>query len=368
MRQNNLSMTTFGDYLMKKSLLALAVLGAVAGVAQAQSAVTIYGIIDAAVVRESGSPIGAAPVTKLSGGSSAGSRVGFRGTEDLGNGLQGIFTLENGFNADDGTFGQGGRFFGRQAFVGLKGGFGTVSFGRQQNPMRTTLLDFDPNALAYQGPSSDLIPTYGQRTDNSFKYASPNIGGFIGELFYGIGEIAGESKAGRTYGGSVGYTNGPIGIKLVHQGQRLGTPGATGALSAANPGALFRTSGIFASYNLGIAKLSLGYTDNDGAAAGTGALPAGIQTAESRDVLVGLNVPFGPNTVKALYIRKIDGIAENDADLISLSYDYALSKRTAFYTSFGRIYNDNLAAYTIGNGSGAGTGEKGFAVGVRHTF
>lgn len=353
---------------MKKSLLAIAVLGAFAGVAQAQSAVTIYGIVDVAVVRETGSPTGASPVTKMIGGSSAGSRIGFRGVEDLGSGLQGIFVLENGFGPDDGTLAQGGRFFGRQAFVGLKGGFGTVSFGRQQNVIRTTLLDFDPNALAYEGPSSDLIPTYGQRTDNSIKFASPNIAGFTAELLYGFGEITGESKAGRTYGGVLGYTNGPIGIKLVHQGQRLGTPGAAGVLSAANPGALFKTSGIFASYNFGVAKVALGYTDNSGTPVGAGVLPAGVQTAESRDTLVGLTVPFGPNTVRALYVRKNDGVAENDADLVSVSYDYALSKRTSLYTSFGRIYNDNLAAYTVGNGAGAGSGDKGYAVGLRHTF
>lgn len=360
---------------MKKSLLALAVLGAFAGAAQAQTAVTIYGVVDAGISRGYGdSAVAPTPTngaslgarTYLHSGGSAGSRIGFRGTEDLGNGLSGIFTLENGFSIDNGTFGQGGRFFGRQAFVGLKSNtFGTVSLGRQQNLIRLALLDFDPYALAYAGASSNLIPTYGQRMDNSLKYATPSLAGFTAEVIYGFGETN-ETEEGRQYEGSIGYANGPIGFKVVHHTSR-GAVGVGGAIPLA------RTNAIFGSYNFGMAKLALGVTDNDvgaGFAATPAALAAAIgvpTTAESRDYLVGLTVPFGPNTLRASYIRKNDRTAaEADATQYSVAYDYALSKRTSFYTSWARI-NSDAAPYAV-EGAIGNTTDRLFNVGVRHAF
>lgn len=358
---------------MKKSLLALAVLGAFAGAAQAQTAVTIYGVVDAGISRGYGdavSPTAQGARTFMHSGGSAGSRVGFRGTEDLGNGLKGIFTLENGFNVDDGSFGFQGRFFGRQAFVGLQhNNFGTVSLGRQQNLVRLALLDFDPFALAYAGAASNLLSTYGQRMDNSLKYATPSFGGFTAEVIYGFGETA-NTEENRQYEGSIGYANGPIGVKVVHHTSRA-TAGATGGIPLA------RSNAIFGSYNFGVAKLALGFMDNDisglggltpaAAAAFVGGVgPAGI-TAESRDYLVGVTVPFGPNTLRASYIRKNDRTAaEADATQYGVSYDYALSKRTSFYTSWARVNSD--ATPFAANGTVGNTTDRLFNVGVRHAF
>lgn len=335
---------------MKKSLLALAVLGAFAGAAQAQTAVTIYGVVDAGISRATGD--GAPSETRLHSGGSAGSRLGFRGTEDLGNGLSGIFTLEHGFNVDNGSFGDTTRMFNRQAFIGLKSNsFGTVSLGRQQNLVRLALLDFDPFALGYAGTSANLIETYGQRMDNSLKYASPSWGGFTAEAMYGFGELE-DTDLGRQYEASIGYANGPIGVKFVHHTSR-DTEEVLGAIGLA------RTNALFASYNFGMAKLALGVTDTDASDA-TGSV-------ESRDYLVGLTVPFGPNTIRASYIMKNDRTAEDDADQIALSYDYALSKRTSFYASAARVNNDGDAAFVAGGGIGNDT-TKLFNIGVRHAF
>ncbi|WP_194722578.1 porin, partial [Noviherbaspirillum malthae] len=133
---------------MKKSLIALAVLGTVAGASFAQTNVTVYGVADAGLARIDN---GRVNTTALQSGQQSGSRIGFRGTEDLGGGLSAIFTLENGFNIDDGTLGQGGRLFGRQAFVGLQGGFGAVKLGRQYNPIRTAVENIDPFGLGLAG-------------------------------------------------------------------------------------------------------------------------------------------------------------------------------------------------------------------------
>eukprot|EP01040_Poterioochromonas_malhamensis_P026971 gene26971-34042_t len=106
---------------MKKSLLALSLLSAF-GVASAQSSVTMYGVVDAGITYDNGPSAGT--VTKLESGIESGSRLGFRGTEDLGSGLKALFVLEQGFDIDTGRSGQGGRLFGRQAWVGLNSEYG----------------------------------------------------------------------------------------------------------------------------------------------------------------------------------------------------------------------------------------------------
>ncbi len=115
---------------MKKSLLALGVMGTFAGAAHAQNSVTLYGLIDAGITytnNQSGSKN-----VQATSGQVNGSRWGLRGSEDLGGGLKAIFTLENGFNIDTGKFGQNGAEFGRQAFVGLSSNqYGAVTLGRQ---------------------------------------------------------------------------------------------------------------------------------------------------------------------------------------------------------------------------------------------
>ncbi|RJG09399.1 porin, partial [Massilia cavernae] len=114
---------------MNKELIAAAILAGCAGGAFAQSSVSIYGIADAGFVRESGGTAGT--VNKLTSGAAAASRIGFRGTEDLGNGVSALFTLETGFRLDTGEVDSAGTIFNRQAFVGLKSKAGTLTLGRQ---------------------------------------------------------------------------------------------------------------------------------------------------------------------------------------------------------------------------------------------
>lgn len=158
---------------MKKSIVALAVLGALAGTASAQSSVTVYGVVDAGIVAEKGGAGGS--VTKLTSGVASGSRIGFKGSEDLGGGLSALFLLENGFAVDNGALGQGGLLFGRQAFAGLGGGFGTVTFGRQYTPQYLTLALADPFVTGMAGDAANIMPNTGNassRMDNAIKYAS----------------------------------------------------------------------------------------------------------------------------------------------------------------------------------------------------
>lgn len=330
---------------MKKSLLVLAIFGAFAGVASAQTSVTAYGIVDMGITREMGGAAG--NVTKLANGVQSGSRLGFKGTEDLGSGLKAMFQLETGIAADTGGFSQGGLAFGRQSWVGLNGGFGTVSLGRQYNPLFTALDEVDPFGTGLAGSSTNLFITGATRVNNSLKYVAPEMGGITAEAIYGFGEVAGNASASRTIGGSVGYSNGPIIGKLVYE--RVANPTDTSTTKF--------TQGTF-SYNFNVAVLALGYgkTKDDA-------------TVNADSAMVGVTVPFGASAVMASYIRRNDKSSLNqDAKQYALGYTYALSKRTNLYSSYARITNENNAGFTVGDATSAGSGDKALNVGIRHKF
>jgi predicted porin len=206
---------------MRKSLLALAVIGSFASVAHAQSSVTIYGIIDASVGYNSKVATGVGRATGnragVDSGAIKGSRIGFKGSEDLGGGLKALFNLENGFNVDTGAAAQNGTLFGRTATVGLSGNFGAVLLGRQKDftddiAAFTSVDDF--GGLISNAHARDLDRTNGERVNNSIRYNTPNVNGFYGSLIYGFGEQAGSTSTGQSYGIGGAYANGPFGIGL----------------------------------------------------------------------------------------------------------------------------------------------------------
>jgi len=203
---------------MKKSLLALGVLGAFAGAVHAQSNVTLYGIVDAGLTyvnNESGSKN-----IKLGSGNLQGSRWGLRGTEDIGGGLNAIFVLENGFSLNNGQAGQGGRMFGRQAYVGLSSATaGTITIGRQYD----SVVDYvGPLASGSQWATfsgahvldnDNLNNSF--RINNSVKYTTANYGGFSASALYGFSNQANAGGGtgfanNRAWSVGMGYANGPL--------------------------------------------------------------------------------------------------------------------------------------------------------------
>ncbi|GAB3551962.1 porin [Noviherbaspirillum agri] len=329
---------------MNKSLLALAVLGAFAGVASAQTNVSIYGIVDAGFVREFGD---GPDTTKLTSGIRNGSRLGFKGSEDLGGGLSANFQLENGFNVDQGTIGQDRQLFGRQAWVGLSSkSFGAVSFGRQYAPFFISLDTVDPFGTGLAGASYNLMGTV-VRIDNSIQYSTPNMSGFTADVMYGVGEQPGNTTAGRTLGLGLNYANGPIAVTLAHNNSNNTVDTNKTKLTL-----------VGGTYDFGVAKIHAAFeSEKDDAA------------LDARDWLIGASAPVGAGSVMVSYIRKNDrSAADNDANQIALGYVHNLSKRTNVYTSIARISNDNAAAYTVGNASEGGTTTKAFNVGVQHRF
>jgi predicted porin len=141
---------------MKKMILAAALAAAFSSAAYAQTNVTMYGIVDAGIAyKKNGNPAG--NTVSMESGQQSGSRLGFKGREDLGGGLAAIFTLESGFNIDDGKLGQGGRLFGRQAWVGMSGGFGSVKLGRQLTSLYTALDQKDPFQKNLAGKAQKVL-------------------------------------------------------------------------------------------------------------------------------------------------------------------------------------------------------------------
>jgi predicted porin len=360
---------------MKKTLISLAVLAAATGVAHAQSNVTIYGIVDAGIVRESG---GVQSNTKVTSGVGSASRLGFRGTEDLGGGLSAVFVIESGLKVDTGESDAAGSIANRQAFVGLKSATaGSLTLGRQYTPWYNTISQVaDPFAAGYAGSAKNLMGASGSnvRTSNSIVYATPSFSGFDGVVSYSVGETAGDSKAGRQFGASVGYSNGPLNVRLAHNNKNNDANPTLGDRELGRNNLLavnydFTVVKAFASYgtNKGLNSSPLPTAGNPfGYAVGTA---AGAST-DSRDGLIGATIPVGgAGTIMTSYIYKDDKNARNaDATQIAVGYSHALSKRTSAYVAFAKIKNKNNAGYTVGNNSEVGSGDKAFNLGVRHSF
>ena len=213
---------------MKKTLLALAVLGSLSATAFAQSNVTVYGVMDLGLVSVSGATASTNVATaalpaysngkefKLRDGVNSGSRLGFRGTEDLGGGMSAMFVLEAGVLADTGASDQGGILFGRQAFVGIKNEAGTLTFGRQYAPHYLAFKAIDAMSDEFGGGAGILIPNNGKRVNNAIRYATPTISGFSGELFYSLGEVTGNTTASSNRGATGTYSDGPLMVKVAY--------------------------------------------------------------------------------------------------------------------------------------------------------
>jgi predicted porin len=328
---------------MNKSLLPLLLLSATSCTALAQSSLTIYGVADMGIAREDNGGA-AGSVWRLDSGLHSGSRLGFRGTEDLGGGLAANFVLENGHNLDSGTAAQGGLLFGRQAWVGLSGKPGALKLGRQITPIHNALGVIDPMATGLAGDLSRIINTYGVRMNNTVNYALPAGLPVSGEFAYGFGEVAGSSAASRQIGLALGFAAGPLGLQLAHHK----------AYNAAGTDAA-KTTILGGFHDFGVAKLHAAYAVNKG----LGAL-------DTRDAMLGATIPLGASSVMASYVRKSDKARTSaNANQFNLAYTYALSKRTNLYTSYSRTANDSAVSYLAARN---GATDTLINAGIRHRF
>lgn len=322
---------------MKKSLLALAVLGAFASAASAQSSVTLYGIADVWVGSKD---TGTGSVTSLDSAGLSTSRLGFKGSEDLGGGLSAIFGLEAGLSIDNGQSNAGGGLqFNRQSFVGFEGGFGQIIAGKVW-----TAYD-DISASAITGFDSAFSPEYfafgstgySANPNNGFKYTSPDFGGISGAVSYALDENNAVDE--NTTAFHVKYSGGPVYVGVAYQEE------TAAAVES-------KYTRVGASYDLGVAKVLA----NFGQVKQTGGL-------KTNDYSVGVDVPLSSAlTIGAGYARGKDNAAAGSEkrDAFGIVATYSLSKRTTAY-----------AGYTSGDGktNGVKTSELDlYAVGIRHSF
>jgi predicted porin len=419
---------------MKKSLVALAAL-AVAGVASAQSSVTLFGVVDASfssysnssrdqnngVTYVNGLPVfnpfyvnqGSAKVSQraLANSGYNSSRLGFRGTEDLGGGLAASFWLEAPISNDDGS--QGVATFARRSTVSLSGGFGEVRLGRDYTPTFWNDTVFDPfgtngvgtnlistangsfgnfgTPAATVGPFANVGSNNYVRASNTIGYfLPPNLGGFYGQLMYGFSEktkyspgiatpnVANNSRQGRYVGGRFGYANGPLDVAASYGSSTVGDAYYAGITNKVN------TFNLGASYDFGPVKLfgefskaknKLDYENQQFT----------FNNSNSVDLtgyLLGVTVPVGAGLIRASYSAvKYDlnqpfqfNQKDPKANKLALGYVHNLSKRTALYATIARVSNKNGAALTTGgpafisNGTFTPKTSTGYDFGIRHAF
>lgn len=371
---------------MKKSVRAGTAIGAISAIgaiaasllapsAMAQSQVTIYGLIDTGVEYVTNANAAGNSVVKMpSLTGSFPSRIGFRGTEDLGGGLQAMFVLEAGLAVDTGGMGQGNRLFGRQSYVGLKNATQSVMLGRQVNMTYLSTLKSDvmgPNIHSI-GNLDAYLPN--ARSDNSIGYLGTFSDVTVGATYsFGrdataaggpastncAGETAGDSKACRQYTGLLGYDNKSFGVNLAYD-KLNGGPNAIFGLN--NSGYTDTRIGLHGYFMLSDARIGLGVLDRK------------TQTATKSDsdlYYLGLSYPFTVALVLDTQISrlKFKGTA-NSATLSVARLTYSLSKRTALYTSVGYIKNSGTSAIAVDAGGTVGTGmnQLGVMTGIRHTF
>lgn len=384
---------------MQKKLIALAVAGLVSAPVFAQSNVTVYGIVDAYV------GYGKYDDNKFSGvnsGGLAGSRIGFRGVEDLGNGLKAVFTLEYGIDVDQNE-GLGSKSTqksrmtaARQQFVGLQGDFGFVGLGRQYSPGywaaakydAIQTIPFSPQFVLSVNRGSNINAGSAARVSNSINYKSPNFSGLTVNAIYGFNENNQdqERRAGDLTAIGVDYSNGPLGVGFVYSQVKQND----GAVPTEKFGAPFDPlSGglttlddtkkewyLGAGYDFGMFRLVGSYQQIKDA------LPiprAGAGSGDDKDKIwqLGAIVPVtATGKVHVSYGRLDADQSEADTDAWTLLYSHGLSKRTTLYAGYSQIHNEDNTSFTsmaknVDERTGAtinGDVDRNVFLGIMHTF
>lgn len=354
---------------MKKSLIALAVLAA-SGAAMAQSSVTLYGVADAGVTYLNGKD----NWSGVTSGNNLTSRLGFRGTEDLGGGLKANFVLEGGFNLDSGDGKSGGATgtgfeFKRRSTVGLAGSFGEVRLGRELTAAFNATGRYDvfgsvglgysrlwaDGAVADANANATAVTT-NLRVSNMVTYVSPDFTGFKVGLNYGFGETTNGNSDSSYLGAGLMYDNGPLSLGLGLE--RLNNGANSVAVSDIDAWSLG------GSYDFGVAKLLAGYRESK----------VDRATGENKRLgyYVAATAPVGAGTVRVSYNRYENELAnvKGKADQFAIGYVYGLSKRTSVYGTYAYIKNkDGANLYNLGSGGLKTNGsQQGVQVGVSHAF
>lgn len=355
--------------------------------ALAQDAVTLYGAIDTGVeyftnAAPTGGSVARIPVI---GGGDLPSRIGVRGSEDLGGGLKGIFTLEDGFSASNGAMQQNSRLFGRQAFVGLKGDWGQLSFGRQYSMTNWGLADSNVLGPTGFGGLASFDPyLLAARVDNSVLYLGTFSGFTVGANYsFGrdtqsagncAGETAADSRACRALSAMLKYDGNSWGVAATYDRQRGGAGAAPITVVPGLPGVAFQKSGDTDTRNhlngyfmLGSVRVGGGLLQRT--------VTGDVKRVKSYLSYLGASVPFGPWALdtQILHIKNSDYDANGTLGTVRLNYNF--SKRTALYGMVSEMRNSGKGGvYSVSASTAVpavpapGKSQTGVMVGVRHYF
>jgi predicted porin len=340
---------------MQAKRLAAALVALTPLFAAAQTNVTLYGILDAAISSQDTGGLGGR-TTVVNSGNQSSSRFGFRGTEDLGNGLKAIFNLEAGTAIDTGA--GDSALFGRRAVVGLEGGFGTLTLGREYSPIASVAGATDAFGQGFYGSNLSAFTTnrLTRRLANSVNYKSSSWNGLKVLAAYAAGEVTtANTPSGDLKGVGVEYTLGSLYLGAAyHEINRV----------AADKD---KESAIGAAYKfdqLGGFEVKANWmeADREGTA------------AKYKQVNLGGSMPFGPHRVYANFQQQKQGAAKGNA--WALAYTYSLSKRTNLYASYASLDNNGSSVFGLSSSSvsiapaatALGADPDVFSLGLRHTF
>jgi len=348
---------------MKKSLLALAVLGTFASVASAQSSVTLSGMLDAGIKR-----VGANATTSRSDWQMGGSQSGYNnftisGKEDLGGGMNAFFAMNHRFSINSGAVNSQTGVFWRNIWVGLGGGFGDVRLGRILMPLQDMNGGFDPFATGTVGSTHTGGITATIRAHNAMYYRSPTMGGLKveaaiaagegqlqGETANNFGSVGGPTAFGATgerpVGLSVRYAAGPLNVGVAYDKNYVD----------------IKTTGLYASYDLGAVKLMTQFEKGDSTTT------VGVLTTKEnlKNWSIGATAPVGPVLIRAGYVRTNSDKAGRDGSKFGFGGDYNLSKRTNLYATVGKLAGDRFKAGVIS--TSVNQTKAMFDLGVTHRF
>jgi predicted porin len=339
---------------MQVKRLAAALIAAAPLFAAAQTNVTLYGIVDVAVESADTGAANGGRHTFVNSGDQSTSRFGFRGTEDLGNGLKAIFNMEAGLAADTGASDASG-LFQRRAVVGLEGGFGTLTLGREYSPIASVAGATDEFGQGFYGSN---LSAFGsgratRRLANSVNYRSASLYGFKLLAAYSAGEKT-TGPNGDLKGIGLEYTNGGLYLGAAYHNVKNDSNTDDKEYGA---GAAY----TFAA--LGGFEIKANYL---------GADPHGPNN-RFKQYNLGAGFPIGAGKILVnLQQDKLETGAKGNA--WALAYTYALSKRTNVYASYADMNNNNLANFALNSSSNTlspaavSNDPSVFALGLRHTF
>lgn len=356
-------------YFSAMTVLAGMISGGVVTDAYAQSNVTLYGIVDTGILYTSktlnlatGQNAGH-QFSMITGGMSS-SLFGLKGTEDLGGGVKALFDLESGIDMTNGGLNDSnGNLFGRQAWVGVSGGFGTVKAGVQYSPFALSLIGTDARNISFFGSGVPIyiggVSVTGIFNSNAISYTSPMVAGLQGSAMLALGGKAGDFQAGRQYSASLNYHAGPF---LVSAAMYSGNPGGTAASTPAPSTVAFSGRMIGASYQLSNLTMKASFVNYKIAG-----------SFDNRVYSGGLSYLVTPsaNVDAGVWYTSDGNDTSNHSIMAATGLTYFLSKATSLYGQLGYVNNHGkMDTGLSANGALIGVPGSTFGadVGIRHLF